>query len=605
MVCEIHHPRVRICYRLGKFVIKSRQTRNLVVFFEPRKVNANYVRDIEFENTNRSVNNKFYVRVMASNMDPHHIIYHSLFYKFTPVHYNDKAAAVDGNKDAIHDLSFVDKDLQNEPALDFGSITENSPSLRCLELENVTDKPISLQLNVSRPEEMDLYIQNDAISGRSGSFTLSEDSTLNASGRPASSSTASRNQSFFNRRRSQSISLVASAASSGVSPMQPLGSSPPTLSTRPLESALASPTAGSSDPSVTNSWGMAALAKAFHAPRLLTYSGMSSVEEETVVAETAERIQQLERAVESRMLLPIKGETIVLRARSKLLVGLVLNSRPTGGNGKLRNLSGSIRVRLLNLDEEAKEELRDVHRWGFRSEYSTVNDKQEPDFENVPDRAIPMRARVAKSIMSFTQRHFNFGVMRLPVNHRLRRTLILNNESAVPLLYEITTTRSIASSFINLFTNRRGMIPAFGQKKVEFEFVPTLPGNVKETLTIVNIANRAASKSVIVKAQVVRPWRFSILDINNYDTETELNASLHRLSLKDLHLLSTAKKAPALLFTLNATPKLAVKNIQERTRVYMLRWGGKGSCRGIKGIMPEFKFTVEGKLWEYLWSAIP
>ena len=577
-------------------MIKSRQTQNLMVFFEPRKVNANYVRDIAFENTNRRVNNKFYVRVMASNMDPHHIIYHSLFYKFTPVHFASSSTNIDGTKretDVVKDLSFVDKDLQNEPALDFGSITENSPSLRCLELENVTDKPVSLQLNVSRVDEMDLYIENESRNGQLGPLASSKEDLYH---NPiAKTSSLSRSQPFLNRRRSQSISIVTAAVSSGVSPMQPLGSSPPTLSTRPFETALLSPGPGGSETSA-NGWGLEALALAFHGPRFLTYSGMSSLEEETVVMQTAERIKRLEAAVESGVLVPIKGKTIVLRARSKLIVGLVLNSKPTDGNGKLRNFGGSISVRLLDLDEEAKEELRDVHRWGFRSEYSTMNEKQEPDFENVPDRAIPMRARVAKSIMSFTQRHFNFGVMRLPVNHRLRRTLILNNESAVPLLYEITTTRSIASSFINLFTNRIGMIPAFGLKKVEFEFVPTLPGNVRETLTIVNIANKAASKSVIVKAQVVRPWRFSIVNTKNYDTAADLFAHLHTLNLAEMQQLVSAKVAPCLVFTRGSTPQLAVKNIQERTRVYMLRWAGKGSCAALKDVVPEFKFTIEGKI---------
>lgn len=122
-------------------------------------------------------------------------------------------------------------------------------------------------------------------------------------------------------------------------------------------------------------------------------------------------------------------------------------------------------------------------------------EKQDPDFQNVPERAIPIRARIARSILSFTQRHFNFGKMSLPVQHRLRKILTLNNESAVPLLYEIKTTRSIASSFINLFKNTTGMIPSFGTKRVEFEFVPTLPGNVKETLTILNILDPLASES--------------------------------------------------------------------------------------------------------------
>jgi hypothetical protein len=62
------------------FLIPARASRVCKVEFVPRKINSAYRRKITLRNL-RNARNECVVEAVASNMDPHHVLYHSRFYK--------------------------------------------------------------------------------------------------------------------------------------------------------------------------------------------------------------------------------------------------------------------------------------------------------------------------------------------------------------------------------------------------------------------------------------------------------------------------------------------------------------------------------------------
>jgi len=58
-------------------------------------------------------------------------------------------------------------------------------------------------------------------------------------------------------------------------------------------------------------------------------------------------------------------------------------------------------------------------------------------------------ANVARSLMSFAQKHINFGTVKLPY-HAVVKTLLLTNESALPLLFKVFI---MIYQFMHLYCN--------------------------------------------------------------------------------------------------------------------------------------------------------
>lgn len=113
-----------------EMTLGPKQSTELKIEIIPRKTNPNYSRLISILNLkNRS--NVPQICVRSSNMDAHHVIYHSLFYKLL---------------------------TQSRSAfLNFDHITLNAVGIQVFDLENITNAPLQLSLQSSDPSKVRLY----------------------------------------------------------------------------------------------------------------------------------------------------------------------------------------------------------------------------------------------------------------------------------------------------------------------------------------------------------------------------------------------------------------------------------------------------------------
>ncbi|KAI8369188.1 hypothetical protein EDC96DRAFT_479026 [Choanephora cucurbitarum] len=148
------------CLR-GEITIQPRSYVELKLDLYPRKVNPDYRKQITLVNFLNKDNDQI-IEVHSTNIDKNRVTFHSLFYRIL--------TATGAN------------------FLDFGSIALNSPSLRTFTVENIRDKPLSLEITTSLPEDIAIYTRNKNRSKESGSANVS--STNNASTVASIASTA-------------------------------------------------------------------------------------------------------------------------------------------------------------------------------------------------------------------------------------------------------------------------------------------------------------------------------------------------------------------------------------------------------------------------------
>lgn len=113
-----------------EMTLGPKQSTELKIEIIPRKTNPNYSRLISIMNLKNRVNIP-QICVRSSNMDAHHVIYHSLFYKL-----------LTQSKSAF---------------LNFDHIALNSVGIQVFDLENITNAPLHLNLQSSDPSKVRLY----------------------------------------------------------------------------------------------------------------------------------------------------------------------------------------------------------------------------------------------------------------------------------------------------------------------------------------------------------------------------------------------------------------------------------------------------------------
>lgn len=113
-----------------EMTLGPKQSTELKIEIIPRKTNPNYSRLISVLNLKNRTNVP-QICVRSSNMDAHHVIYHSLFYKL-----------VTQSRSAF---------------LNFDHIALNSVGIQVFDLENITNAPLHLSLQSSDPTKVRLY----------------------------------------------------------------------------------------------------------------------------------------------------------------------------------------------------------------------------------------------------------------------------------------------------------------------------------------------------------------------------------------------------------------------------------------------------------------
>nr|CCA18125.1 conserved hypothetical protein [Albugo laibachii Nc14] len=123
-------------------------------------------------------------------------------------------------------------------------------------------------------------------------------------------------------------------------------------------------------------------------------------------------------------------------------------------------------------------------------------------------RELLIRSRVGRSILNVNQKNINFG--RMTTSSKSSKKLVVQNMTALPLIYRVEKTGSISSYFLEFKSGEVGVIKAFGSREICFQFQPSLPGPFEEKLKIVNVQDSENYVSVTMKAKVAKPETFKV-----------------------------------------------------------------------------------------------
>ncbi|KNC84952.1 hypothetical protein SARC_02843 [Sphaeroforma arctica JP610] len=125
-------------------------------------------------------------------------------------------------------------------------------------------------------------------------------------------------------------------------------------------------------------------------------------------------------------------------------------------------------------------------------------------------RQLRLLGKACTSAVSVGQKYINFGHLTLKDHVAQVKTLVINNNTELPMLYKVVKSGSIASGDLQIREGRAGVVKPFDKRGVNFMFKPTFAGVFKETLKIVNVLDETSQEEVTVKALVKSPKAFMI-----------------------------------------------------------------------------------------------
>lgn len=554
-----------------EMTLGPKQSTELKIEIIPRKTNPNYSRLISILNLKNRTNIP-QICVRSSNMDAHHVIYHSLFYKLL---------------------------TQSRSAfLNFDHIALNSVGIQVFDLENITNAPLHLSLQSSDPSKVRLYCfktpfgdvgpkaakiderqkrpsvtqlslqpfggkQNGAsgvhgrhpskVIRRRRSFgSLSELENTASSSLKRNMSTALRG--YLSKKSAASNASIATGGgattSAGVMPSSspldpaklraeqvlsnslvptssssshyPLAKSP---SVRHFESVSHEISAGQSGMGLGFSSvkqpvaeELAALLNIFEQSRMecdqYCHSTIPSPEkEQEIVGMVRERMRKLQSLLADKKLLPLtnsKDRNIRIPAKSQQRVVAIFS--PSAVFAPSSETGGKMRIEkqkiLITLPPGGNKKAV-ADAARFDQTKSTWVTSKHP-FDSRPSvRELLLKSRVCRSVMNVNQKNINFG--RITTSSKSSKRLVVQNMSPIPLVYSVEKTGSISSGFLEIKEGEVGVVKAFGTKEICFEFQPTLAGPFEEKLRIVNVQDVENSISVTIKAKVVKRETFKLL----------------------------------------------------------------------------------------------
>jgi len=556
-------------------MLGPKQSTELKIEIIPRKTNPNYSRLISIINM-KNKSNIPQICVRSSNMDAHHVIYHSLFYKLL---------------------------TQSRSAfLNFEHVTINSIGIQIFDLENITSAPLHLNLQSSDAGKVRLYYIKPPFAGVAGSRnrgSAGDDkqrlplqtagSGLNALNAPvttrssgvgnslligSSASTSSHGgiRTIRRRRSFGSVGELVERSSSvkrstalalqrhlskrtgnalnptGATHAQPGSSNPvtsPVYDAARMRFDQVTPSRGGerwSDASQGAALEVASgAASGYQTPKLsidtesqneeldallfLFEKSRSEVEqychslipsperELEIVGLVRERTKQLQALIAQKTLVPLsinKERNIRLPAKSRQRIVAVFT--PTSSEAVVTTEGSKTRIEkhkvLITLPPGGnKKAVADAAKFDANKPIWATS---KHPFDTRPSvRELLLKSRVCRSVLNVNQKNINFG--RIAASSKSSKRLVVQNMSAVPLVYSVEKTGSISSGFLQIKEGEVGVVKAFGTKEICFEFLPTLAGPFEEKLKIVNVQDPDNSVSVIIKAKVVKRETFKLL----------------------------------------------------------------------------------------------
>jgi predicted transposase YbfD/YdcC len=224
----------------------------------------------------------------------------------------------------------------------------------------------------------------------------------------------------------------------------------------------------------------------------------------------------LEEMILTRVLQPVQVLTIPANTSVSLVCvfqapNSVSNNWKDGGGqaGKIRSLDTLININLLEYDKALLTNHMTKRLVNFIDTSAVTEQKKEAEIE-IPQRTLPIIAKVCQSMMEVAQRHINFGTVI--TNNEYSKKLVVKNLSDVPLMYRIEKTKNwVAQAFMN-FDNQdaMGVIKPHGIHERDFHFHPKMWGKFLEVLTIRNLQDAGQVVEITVKAYVRKRETFHL-----------------------------------------------------------------------------------------------
>ncbi|CAH0477224.1 unnamed protein product [Peronospora belbahrii] len=555
-------------------VLGPKQSMELKIEIIPRKTNPNYSRLISIINM-KNKSNIPQVCVRSSNMDAHHVIYHSLFYKLL---------------------------TQTRSAfLNFEHVTMNSVGIQVFDLENITNAPLYLNIDSSAPSKVRLYcikhpftdvtipakqIHNGGTRNERSKLCASSaafNSQNSGGGTPSKALTQTsqlpagrpirRRRSFcsvseladkkINSKRGKSTALrelltkklTALSASQACHPSASTSGTScvsRSVSTQHFESdksrqerqttrvsenrgnlprraadekksmdgsstaSLLTPADSFEDRSLSEE--VTTLLQLFAKSRAdcdaYCHSSLSSIEkEEEIVALVRERTKRLQTLLaDERLTLLSSNKERNLPVPAKSRLRIVAVFCPVAPETATTKDVSKIRV-------ERHKIMITLPPGGNKravAEESTLDQsKQVWTASKHPfDTRSSVRELLLKSRVCRSVMNVNqknINFGRISTSSKSSKRLIVQNMSSTPLVYSVEKTGSISSGFLQIKEGEVGVVKAFGRKEICFQFQPTLAGPFEEKLKIINVQDVENSVSVTIKAKVVKREMFKLL----------------------------------------------------------------------------------------------
>jgi hypothetical protein len=132
------------------------------------------------------------------------------------------------------------------------------------------------------------------------------------------------------------------------------------------------------------------------------------------------------------------------------------------------------------------------------------------NISDAPLRVVRLTAKLAHASLSLQQHNIHLGHL---VNlDRRSHSIVINNTSAVPVLYSISKSETMKSSDLEIPREKMGVLAPHASRQITFVFTPSFAGEFMEKLTVQNVQNPRNKEVLTIKADISRPEKFWIGD---------------------------------------------------------------------------------------------
>ncbi|KAE9334957.1 hypothetical protein PF008_g13725 [Phytophthora fragariae] len=559
-------------------MLGPKQSTELKIEIIPRKTNPNYSRLISIINM-KNKSNIPQICVRSSNMDAHHVIYHSLFYKLL---------------------------TQSRSAfLNFEHVTINSVGIQVFDLENITHAPLHLNIQSSAPSKVRLYyikhpfddvaspakmisrqpvgrpirrrrsfcsvseLMDGKMSLKRGKSTalrellakkLTTAQTAQQSavgpGVTSISRSVSGQQFDVDKNRSEHS---ASATETRGNPSQVLADERKNADGAATTSLLAPATSyadGSSSEEV------ASLLQLFVKSRAdcdaYCHSSLPSKEkEEEIVAMVRERSKRLQTLFAEKKLVLLnsnKERNLRIPAKSRQIIVAVFNPISSEAAAVKDVAKSRVEKHKIMITLPPGGNKKAVADGAKLDPSKPVWAASKHPFDTRPSvRELLLKSRVCRSVMNVNQKNINFG--RIATSSKSSKRLVIKEGEV-------------------------GVVKAFGTKEICFQFQPTLAGPFEEKLKIINVQDTENSVSVTIKAKVVKRETFKLLQSGQTisfgkclvgEKTEEVKIAVRNTSRKKREYViqldpsfTVPTLRPTLYFSVDETPTTVITQAQEK-----------------------------------------